>query len=165
MDIVSALTDDHDVIRKFIQELELAESLPIKNKIFTEMLIFVQAHFRSEETSLYSKSLRSPFYEMNEFALDGYEEHHLLDDLVYRIKNAKHDDTLWLSRVKDFCQILDLHLAGEEADFFPDLKNYFTPVELAKAAVVYLKCKKSEITLAEQDQIRNYSTSSPNLMN
>lgn len=162
MDLASSLIDDHEIIRKFIQELEAAESLVIKNKIFTEMLIFVRAHFRAEEIALYSKSLRSANYEISELGLDGYEDHHLLEDLVYRIKNARSDDSLWLSRVKDYCQILDLHMAGEEADYFPELKNYFTEAELNKAAVVYLKSRKSEMTLAEQDQIRSFDVISGN---
>lgn len=165
MDLVSSLKDDHDIIRKFIQEFEAAESFAVKNKIFTEMLIFVRAHFRAEEMALYSKSLRSSIYEMNELALDGYEEHHLLEDLVYRIRNAKEDDDLWLSRAKDYCQILDMHLASEEADYFSELKNHFAPVELDRAAVAYLKFKKSEITLAEQEQDRGFETISENNLN
>lgn len=165
MDLVSSLKDDHEIIRKFIQEIESEESMAIKNKIFTEMLIFVRAHFRAEELALYSKSLKSTNYEINELGLDGYEEHHLLEDLVYRIRNAKSGDSVWLSRVKDYCQILDLHMAGEEADYFPELKNYFTEAELEKAAVVYLKSRKSEITLAEQDQTRRFDAVIGNQIN
>ena len=106
MDLVSSLKDDHEIIRKFIQEIESSDSLPIKAKIFSEMLIFVRAHFRAEETALYAKSLRSAVYELNDLALDGYEEHHLLDDLVYRIRSARTEDPLWLSRVSDYCQIM-----------------------------------------------------------
>lgn len=162
MDLVSSLKDDHEIIRKFIQELESEESLVIKNKIFTEMLIFVRAHFRAEEVALYSKSLRSANYEINELGLDGYEEHHLLEDLVYRIKNTRFDNSVWLARVKDYCQILDLHMSGEEADYFSELKNYFTDSELEKAAVIYLKSRKSEIALAEQDQSRSYDAAGGN---
>lgn len=165
MNLISSLQDDHDIIRKFIQEIESSESLPIKARIFTEMLIFVRAHFRAEETALYSKSLRSSVYELNDLALDGYEEHHLLDDLIYRIRNAKADDALWLSRVKDYCQILDLHIVGEEVDFFPELKNYFTETELDRAAVVYLKTKKSEIIIAEQELNNDYGLISSNQLN
>lgn len=151
MDLVSSLKDDHQIIRKFIQEIEGSDSLPIKAKVFSEMLIFVRAHFRAEESSLYVKCLRSAVYELNDLALDGYEEHHLLDDLVYRIKGAKTGDPLWHSKVTDYCQILDLHLAGEEADLFPELKNFFTGTELDRAAVAYLKAKKFELILAEQE--------------
>lgn len=165
MDLVSLLKDDHEIIRKFIQEVESSESLPIKTKIFSEMLIFVRAHFRAEETALYAKSLRSAVYELNDLALDGYEEHHLLDDLVYRIKSARAEDPLWLSRVSDYCQILDLHLVGEEADFFPELKNYLTGTELDRAAVVYLKAKKSELILAEQELNRDYGIASGSQLN
>lgn len=162
MDLVSSLKDDHEIVRKFIQELESEESLAIKHKIFAEMLIFVRAHLRAEEMALYSKSLRSTNYEISELGLDGYEEHHLLEDLVYRIKNARSDDSVWLVRVKDYCQILDLHMAGEEADYFPELKNYFTDAEMDRAAIVYLKSRKSEITLAEQDQSRSYDVANGN---
>lgn len=165
MDLVSSLKDDHEIIRKFIQEIETSESLPIKAKIFSEMLMFVRAHFRAEETALYAKSLRSAVYELNDLALDGYEEHHLLDDLVYRIKGVRTEDPIWLSRVTDYCQILDLHLVGEEADFFPELNNYFTGTELDRAAVVYLKTKKSELILAEQELNRDYGLVSGSQLN
>lgn len=158
MDLVSSLKDDHEIIRKFIHEIESSDSLPVKAKIFSEMLIFVRAHFRAEETALYAKSLRSAVYELNDLALDGYEEHHLLDDLVYRIKGVRLEDPAWHSRVSDYCQILDLHLVGEEADFFPELKNYYTGTELDRAAVVYLKARKSELILAEQELNRDYGT-------
>lgn len=165
MDLVSSLKDDHEIIRKFIQEIEASDSLPIKAKIFSEMLIFVRAHFRAEETALYAKSLRSAVYELNDLALDGYEEHHLLDDLVYRIKGVRTEDPIWHSRVTDYCQILDLHLVGEEADFFPELNNCFTGTELDRAAVVYLKAKKSELILAEQELNRDYGIASGSQLN
>ena len=152
MELAGYIYDDHEVIRKFIQEIESAENVKIKNKIFTEMLPFLHAYFQAIETALYSKSLSSNIYELNELALDGYEEHHLIEDLVYRIRNSKKDEVLWLSRINDFCQILDLHLSAEEVDYYAEIKNYFTPVELDRAAVIYLKAKKSELIAAEQEQ-------------
>ena len=54
---------------------------------------------------------------------------------------------------------------GEEADFFPELKNYFTGTELDRAAVVYLKAKKSELILAEQELNRDYGIASGSQLN
>lgn len=165
MDLIDCLINDHKIIRKFILELDSTENYKIKNKIFIELLIFLRAHFRAEEIAVYSKSLKSLSYEMNEMALDGYEEHHLLEDLVYRIKNAEKDDQQWLSRIKDFCQILELHLDSEETDYFPELKNNLDRVDLDKAVIIYLKNKKAELILAEQDQSRNYDFYHKNLLN
>lgn len=165
MDFISTLQDDHDIIRKFMLEIDSNENLQIKAKIFAEMLIYVRAHFRAEEMALYTKSLRSPVYELNDLALDGYEEHHLLDDLIYKIRNVRPEVDLWLTRVKDYCQILDLHLVGEEADFFPELKNYFSPPELDRAAVIYLKARKFELILAEQEETKQYDLSPVNQLN
>lgn len=165
MELIDCLISDHDIIRKFISELDSTDNNKIKNKIFIELLVFLRAHFRAEEMAVYSKSLKASNYEINEMTLDGYEEHHLLEDLIYRIKNAEKDDQLWISRIKDFCQVLDLHLSSEETDFFPELKNYFNRVDLDKAAIIYLKNKKAELILAEQDQSRNYDFYHKNLLN
>lgn len=150
MDIITCLKDDHDIIRKFMQQLESAEDFASRKHIFSELFVAVRSHFRAEETALYARCLNLKSLETNELALDGYEDHHLLEDFVYKIKTAENED-LWNTRVKTFCQILELHLAAEESDFFPELKNYFSPIDLQKAAVTYLQTKKSEEIEAGQD--------------
>jgi hypothetical protein len=80
---------------------------------------------------------------LNEMAVKGFEEHNLFDDLSYKIKFANNIEH-WPAQVKVFCQVLDMHLSEEENDYFPQIKKHFTVVESDRAAVVYLKIKKSE---------------------
>lgn len=152
MDLVSYLKEDHESLRKFIQEVESADNSKVKEKIFSEMCIFLHAYFRAVETSVYARCLKLNIFELNELALDGYEEHHLIEDLIYRIKDCRNEEALWITRLHDFCKILDLHLAAETADYYPELKNHFSFIELERAAVIYLKTKKSELNAAEQEQ-------------
>jgi hemerythrin superfamily protein len=151
MELVTYLKNDHDEIRSIINELETIDDISRQKKIFAQLLVFMRAHFRAEEISVYSKSLRITNMEMNELALNGYEEHHLLEDFIYKIKTTR-DPQLWQDQVRSFCQILRLHLTVEEADYFPELKNHFSDIDLDKAAVLYLKTKKSEENEAQQNQ-------------
>lgn len=158
MELIDYLKDDHNIIRKFIKEFKSEENIKIKHKIYTELIIFLLAHFRAEETAVYSRSLKSFIREANELALDGYEEHHLLEDLIFRIKNYKNDDPLWLWQIEEFFQILDMHLSAEEADYFSELKSHFTAIEIDRVTVIYLKVKKFELALAQQEQGGGYNS-------
>lgn len=155
MDLLTYINDDHEIIQKFIKDIDATENLKIKDKIFNEMIVFMKAYFRAIEASLYTKSLRTNIFELTELALDGYEEHHLLEDLIYRINNNKKEEDLKLNRMKDFCQILDLHLTAESTDYYPELKSFFTSIELEKIAVSYLKTKKLELASYEQELSEN----------
>ncbi|MBC7743007.1 MAG: hemerythrin domain-containing protein [Bdellovibrionaceae bacterium] len=143
MELISYLKADHKNIRRIIKDLDQAEDREQKLQAFFELDQLVDAHFKAEESAVYAASLKKNNQALNEMAVRGFEEHNLFDDLAYKIKFTNNFD-LWPSQVKVFCQILDMHLTEEENEFFPVLNQHFNSVELDRAAVLYLKIKKSE---------------------
>lgn len=147
MDLLTCLQDDHDTIRKYLQLLDETDDFQARRNLFADLFVAVRAHFRAEQAAVYSRCMNIKNSDANGMALDGYEDHRLLEDFVQKIRVAD-TEYLWNMRVKTFCQILELHLASEESDFFPELRRFLTSSERQRAAVLYLQTKKYEENMA-----------------
>lgn len=143
MDLISCLKDDHESIHKLISNLDRQDDVKLKRQTFVELLIVVRMHMRAEESAVYAKCLKVKNAETNEMAIEGYDDHRLLEDYVYKIK-ASPSDEVWVSRVNTYCQILQLHIAVEETDFFPEIKERLSDFELQQSAILYLQAKKTQ---------------------
>ena len=137
-----------------MKAVEIAVTDNEKLKSFLELEQVVGAQFRAQELAVYSTSLKKNSQSLSEMAIKGFEEHNLFDDLAYKIKYENNFDQ-WLAQVKIFCQILEMHLSEEENDYFPEIKKFFSAVELDRAAVQYLKIKKSEQAKLQLTKKRN----------
>ncbi len=143
MELISYLKADQKNIRRMIKNFEQAEGYQAKRQLFEDLTDLLSAHFKAEEPAVYTSSLKKNSQELNDWALKGFEEHNLIDDLIYKIKYS-NDEEEWTAQVKVFIQILEMYLSEEESEYFPQLKKLYKSVELDRAAVLYLKIKKSE---------------------
>lgn len=142
MNLISYLKEDHERIHKLISKLEQDEDIKKKRQTFTELLIVVRIHMRAEESAVYAKCLKLKEPETSEMAIEGYDDHQLLEDYIYKIRASPNDD-VWLSRVTTYCQILQLHIAVEESDFFGEIRSLFSDFDMQQAEILYLQAKKS----------------------
>lgn len=152
MELISYLNADHKIIRRLMNDLDVTEGAKIHAQ-FLELDQAISAHFKAEEIALYAASLKMQMPELIDFAIKGFEEHSLFDDLSYKIKYSGQVDLL-ASQIKVFCQVLEMHLTEEENDYFPQIEKFFSNVELERAAVLYLKIKKSELVRLQQNKNR-----------
>lgn len=143
MELIDYLKEDHDAIRLLIHEIDMDGDMGRKKRIFTELNVLLRAHFRAEELVLYSKSLKIKDPEIDKIALDIYEEHRFLEDFIYKIQSSENEE-IWKTRVRIFFQILEINLDTKEGGYFVELRKRFSALQLAQAAVLYLKAKKFE---------------------
>ena len=141
MELISYLKADQKNIRRLLKDMDSSESIQLKRELFNELSDLLDAHFKAEELAVYTSSLKKPM--LSDFAIKGFEEHNLLEDLLCKIKFS-NDQDFWESQLNVFCQVLDMHLKEEETEFFPQIKKNYKAVESDRAAVLYLKIKKSE---------------------
>jgi hemerythrin superfamily protein len=149
MELISYLKTDHKNIRSMLTDIEQTERRELKTDIFVELNDLYNAHFKAEEVALYSIRLKKQNEKLSQLAIKGFEEHQLIEELMEKIKFSLKPE-LWEAQVRVFCQVLDQHLSEEELEYFPLVEKSFKPVELDRAAVVYLQIKKAEHTKAQQ---------------
>ena len=154
MDLVSYLKADHDAIRKAIapvrslihSDANLTEAL--LSDPLHELNILWTAHSKAEERTVYVHSTKLSSAELRDFALEGLEEHAIIEELISKIAAFQKAD-LSVERLRALCDMILLHLDQEEKDYFPLLGRNFSKAELDTAAVAYLQQKRSEQVRAE----------------
>lgn len=121
MDLVSALKKDHQGLKKLYQSgLQKKTTLEEKKRIFKKLVVLVPAHAESEEQALYSNI--TELSRVEHFAYEGYEEHHLVDQLLRELKTVR-EDHVWEAKFTVICELLQHHIDEEEKDLFPKLNK------------------------------------------
>ena len=92
MDAMSLLKDDHQKVKKLLAELESTTERGVKTR--EELFILVKeelvVHEAIEEEIFYPALKEHP--KTKEIALEGYEEHHVVDTVMAEIEGVAYGD-------------------------------------------------------------------------
>jgi hemerythrin superfamily protein len=135
MELIDALETDHKKIRKIIKEGRKKDaSFEEKKDLFQKLAGIVTAHAKSEEKIVYTPAKGRE--EVKHWAYEGFEEHHLVDQLVSEDQSLNNKD-VWQAKFKVICELLEHHLDEEESHFFPRLKKIYTKEERNEKGEAY----------------------------
>lgn len=155
--IFDQLKKEHDELQSLLAktlEAPAHEREALLQKICTLLI----PHARGEEKTLYAlmhqKALAGP-PEALTLVNDGYEEHHVADELVAELKGMDHNNERWPALFKVLKENLEHHIKAEENDIWEQGKKMFTKDELRTMLGVYsiVKAKYAQ-TLPDQSAIR-----------
>ncbi|WP_413290389.1 hemerythrin domain-containing protein [Bdellovibrio sp. HCB337] len=125
MDLVSALKKDHQSLKKLYSAgLQKKTTLEEKKRIFKKLSVLVPAHSKSEEQALYSNI--TELSRIEHFAYEGFEEHHLVDQLIRELKTVR-ENHVWEAKFTVVCELLQHHIDEEEKDLFPKINKMLSP--------------------------------------
>ncbi len=142
MDAISLLKADHDKVKKMLADgeetTERAEvtRTELFGKIKAEMLI----HERIEEEIFYPALKSHP--RAKDIVLEGYEEHHVVDEIMGELEALAVTDETWGAKFKVMKENIEHHIEEEEGEMFKTARQVFDSAELESLGARMLELKQ-----------------------
>jgi len=142
---MSLLKEDHETVKKILAELESTTERGVKTReeLFTKVKQELVVHEAIEEEIFYPALKEHP--KTKEIALEGYEEHHVVDTVMAEIEGVAYDDEKWGAKFKVMKENLEHHIEEEEGEMFKQAKQVFDEDELAQLGKSMLARKEELI--------------------
>jgi hemerythrin-like domain-containing protein len=144
MDAMSLLKDDHRKVKKLLAELESTTERGVKTReeLFTKVKQELVVHEAIEEEIFYPALKEHP--KTKEIALEGYEEHHVVDTVMAEIEGVAYDDEKWGAKFMVMKENLEHHIEEEEGEMFKQARQVFDQDELAQLGES-MKARKEDL--------------------
>jgi len=144
MDAMSLLKDDHRKVKKLLAELESTTERGVKTReeLFTKVKQELVVHEAIEEEIFYPALKEHP--KTKEIALEGYEEHHVVDTVMAEIEGVAYDDEKWGAKFSVMKENLEHHIEEEEGEMFKQARQVFDQDELTQLGES-MKARKEDL--------------------
>ena len=144
MDAMSLLKEDHKKVKKMLAQLESTTERGVKTReeLFTRVKQELVVHEAIEEEIFYPALKEHP--KTKEIALEGYEEHHVVDTVMAEIEGVAYDDEKWGAKFTVMKENLEHHIEEEEGEMFKQAKQVFAEDELAQLGES-MEARKAEL--------------------
>ena len=130
MDALKLLKHDHDEVKKMLADLE--DTTERAEKTRTEGLATLkhelEIHETIEEEIFYPALKEHP--KTKDLALEGYEEHHVVDTIMGELEDVEPSDETWMAKFSVMKENLEHHISEEEDEMFPKAEQVFDDEEL-----------------------------------
>jgi hemerythrin-like domain-containing protein len=144
MDAMSLLKEDHRKVKKLLAELESTTERGVKTReeLFMKVKQELVVHEAIEEEIFYPALKEHP--KTKEIALEGYEEHHVVDTVMAEIEGVAYDDEKWGAKFTVMKENLEHHIEEEEGEMFKQAKQVFDQDELTQLGES-MKARKEDL--------------------
>ena len=145
MNAISLLEEDHRKMKKLLSELESTTERGAKTReeLFSTVKDELTVHETIEEEIFYPALKEHP--KTKEIALEGYEEHHVVDMVMAEIEGLPYDDEKWGAKFKVMKENIEHHIEEEEDQMFNQARQVFDDSEL-DALGERMKARKDQLT-------------------
>ncbi|HJR97898.1 MAG TPA: hemerythrin domain-containing protein [Actinomycetota bacterium] len=130
MNALKLLKQDHDEVKSMLSDLESTTDRAEKTR--TEGLATLKAeleiHETIEEEIFYPALKEHP--KTKDLALEGYEEHHVVDMVMAEIEGVEPSDETWMAKFSVMKENLEHHIEEEEGEMFDQAEKVFDDDEL-----------------------------------
>jgi hemerythrin-like domain-containing protein len=130
MDALKLLKHDHDEVKKMLSDLESTTERAEKTR--TEGLATLKSelevHEAIEEEIFYPALKDHP--KTKDLALEGYEEHHVVDMVMGELEGVDVSDETWMAKFTVMKENIEHHIEEEEGEMFKQAEQVFDDSEL-----------------------------------
>ncbi len=130
MNALTLLKRDHTEIKAMLSDLE--DTTERAEKTRTEGLAKMKhelgIHEAIEEEIFYPALKEHP--KTKDIALEGYEEHHVVDTIMGELEDVEPSDEVWMAKFSVLKENLEHHISEEEDEMFPKVEQVFEDEEL-----------------------------------
>jgi hemerythrin-like domain-containing protein len=143
MDAIRLLTDDHDALKKLLDEIKATTDRAEKTRgeLFSRIKMELTVHEVIEEEIFYPALKEHP--RAKEIVLEGYEEHHVVDEIMGELEGLDPTDESFGPKAKVMAENIEHHIEEEEGEMFKQARQVFDPDELAQLGERMAQRKKS----------------------
>ena len=130
MNAITILQEDHDKMRKLLEELETTteRGLKIRAELFSTIKGELTIHEIIEEEIFYPELKAHP--KAKDIVLEGFEEHHVVDMVMKELEETPVDDETWGAKAKVMKENVEHHMEEEEGEMFKQARSVFDRDEL-----------------------------------
>jgi len=142
MDAISLLKDDHDKVKKMLADGEgTTERAEVgRTELFAKLKEEMLIHERIEEEIFYPALKEHP--KAREIVLEGFEEHHVVDEIMGELEAMPVTDEQWGAKFKVMKENIEHHIEEEEGEMFKQARQVFSTDELESLGARMLELKK-----------------------
>ncbi|HEX5828675.1 MAG TPA: hemerythrin domain-containing protein [Candidatus Limnocylindrales bacterium] len=130
MDAIALLKADHDKVKKLLAELDETTDRAVKTRgeLFATIKGELTVHEIIEEEIFYPELKAHP--KAKEIVLEGYEEHHVVDEIMSELEETPVDDETWGAKASVMKENIEHHIEEEEGEMFKTAREVFEKAEL-----------------------------------
>ena len=142
MNAISLLTDDHARVKKMLAEGEATTERGVKTRteLFETLKAEMLLHERIEEEIFYPALKAHP--KAKDIVLEGYEEHHVVDEIMGELEVTDVADEQWGAKFKVMKENIEHHIEEEEGQMFKTARQVFEADELEQLGARMLELKQ-----------------------
>ncbi len=132
MDAITLLTEDHDALKKLLAEIKETTDRAEKTRgeLFSRIKMELTVHEVIEEEIFYPALKEHP--RAKEIVLEGYEEHHVVDEIMGELEGLEPTDEAFGPKAKVMAENIEHHIEEEEGEMFKQARQVFDADELAE---------------------------------
>ena len=142
MDALSLLKEDHDKVKKLLEDLDSTteRGVKIREQLFNKIKQELEIHEAIEEEIFYPALKDHP--KTKELTLEAYEEHHVVDLVMAEIEAIPFDQETWGAKFTVMKENVEHHIEEEEREMFKQAKQVFDGDELSQLGESMAKRKQ-----------------------
>jgi hemerythrin superfamily protein len=146
MDALTLLKEDHQKVKKILEELEKTTERGAKTRqeLFGKLMAELTVHEKIEEEIFYpAVKERAETKKVEELIAESYEEHHFVDMVAAEIKQTPFEAEEWGAKFKVMKENIEHHaVEEEEGKLFPKVRRAFSADELEDLGTQMLELKE-----------------------
>ena len=144
MDPIKLLKDDHRKVKKLLSEVEDTTERAVKTRaeLFGKIKSEMEVHEAIEEEIFYPALKEHP--KAKEIVLEGYEEHHVVDNIIGELDGVDYGDETWTAKFAVMKENIEHHIEEEEDEMFGKAQQVLSDSELADLGE-RMAARKSEL--------------------
>jgi len=142
MDAITLLKADHDKVKTMLADGEATTERAEKTRseLFEKLKAEMMLHERIEEEIFYPALKSHP--KARDIVLEGYEEHHVVDEIMGELEATDVTDETWGAKFKVMKENIEHHIEEEEGDMFKQARQAFDTDELKQLGARMLELKQ-----------------------
>jgi hypothetical protein len=147
MEATKLLKKDHDEVKKILEKLDSTTERGVKTReqLFTKLKTEMQIHETIEEEIFYPALKEHP--KAKEVVLEGYEEHHVVDNIMGEISSTPYDDETWAAKFSVMKENIEHHIQEEEGEMFKTARQVLSKSELEELGA-RMEQRKSSVSVS-----------------
>ncbi|MGZ4155251.1 MAG: hemerythrin domain-containing protein [Actinomycetota bacterium] len=147
MDAITLLKDDHDKVKKMLQQLEetTERAIQTREEVCTKLKSELVVHEAIEEEIFY-RALEQ-HAEAKDIVLEAYEEHNVVDMVMGEIEQTPFEDETWAAKLTVMKENLEHHIEEEEGEMFKQARDVFDQDTLERLGE-QIQARKQELQQA-----------------
>jgi hemerythrin-like domain-containing protein len=130
MDALTMLQEDHDKMKRLLDELESTTERGVKTReeLFATIKGELTVHEAIEEEIFYPALKEHP--KAKDIVLEAYEEHHVVDLVMAELEGLDVSDETWGAKAIVMKENVEHHMEEEESEMFKQARQVFDRQEL-----------------------------------